>query len=47
MDVRRPGGMTYPDRRMFECVGRCTERDGARDVRIKSRDFYRGSFHHN
>jgi len=32
---------------MLERVGRCTERDGARDVRIKSRDFYRGSSHHN
>jgi len=28
MNVRRPGAMTYPDRRMFEYVGRYTTRDG-------------------
>jgi len=32
---------------MFECVGRCTIRDGVRGVRFEARDFYRGSFHHN
>jgi len=47
MNVRRPGDMAHPDRRMFECVGRCTMRDEIRDVRFESRDFYRVSFHHN
>jgi len=47
MNGRRPGGMTYPDRRMLEYAGRCTTRDEVRDVRFECRDFYRGSFHRN